>query len=153
MSTESIMEDLDTVEPPTELQYPIFPHEPSPPPFYSQPRTSNQRPQQSKSLWEQMKLWHYRFELTFGPYVMDTREKLAFYVVFISLILAILFLSAWSCKLAIAVLGRARTATWVRWMAVERGRELLEAVQMTDAEGFGREAMEHFAGNSSMFAP
>ena len=44
------------------------------------------------SLWYQIRLHHYRFEITFGPYVMDSGEKLVFYLVFFVVLLSVIMI-------------------------------------------------------------
>ena len=44
------------------------------------------------NLWYQIRLQHYRFETTFGPYVMDTGEKFVFYLIFFIILLSVIML-------------------------------------------------------------
>jgi hypothetical protein len=44
------------------------------------------------NLWYQIRLHHYRFETTFGPYVMDSAEKFVFYLVFFIILLSVIML-------------------------------------------------------------
>jgi len=44
------------------------------------------------SLWFQVRLHRYRFETTFGPYVMDTGEKIVFYLIFFVVLCAVIML-------------------------------------------------------------
>jgi Small subunit of serine palmitoyltransferase-like len=43
---------------------------------------------QLRNLWHHIQILQYRFEVTFGPYVMDTPERIVFYVVFLSVLAA-----------------------------------------------------------------
>jgi hypothetical protein len=44
------------------------------------------------NLWYQIRLHHYRFETTFGPYVMDSGEKFVFYLVFFIILLSVIMI-------------------------------------------------------------
>jgi len=44
------------------------------------------------NIWFQVRLHHYRFETTFSPYVMDTGEKVAFYLIFFMVLCAVIML-------------------------------------------------------------
>lgn len=40
----------------------------------------------------QARIFHYQFETTFGPYVMDTGEKVVFYLIFFLVLMAVIML-------------------------------------------------------------
>src|SRR5215469_2536467 len=44
------------------------------------------------NLWYHIRLHHYRFETTFGPYVMDSGEKFVFYLIFFFILLSVIML-------------------------------------------------------------
>lgn len=44
------------------------------------------------NLWYQIRLHHYRFETTFGPYVMDSGEKFVFYLIFFITLLSVIMI-------------------------------------------------------------
>lgn len=55
-------------------------------------QATNPRRSLISNAWLQARIYHYRFETTFGPYVMDTGEKVAFYLVFFLVLLSVIML-------------------------------------------------------------
>ena len=126
-----------------------YPELPSKPPQTTQPGlTSPKFSRTPTTVWSQLRLWHYQFELTFGPYVMDTGEKIAFYFVLFALLAAILFAAVWTFEIFIGVTKWVVLTKPAQVMAFERGRKWAEAVNMVDTEWTSTGVLEFVANDT-----
>ena len=128
----------------------------SAPPAYSTatPSSPSKRSsRQPRSLWSQIKLWRYRFELTFGPYVMDTSEKIAFYIVVLGMLAATVFLTIWSCSTFVRFISCSIASQLKSPLAVKDGAIWSMAIDMVERDQLGMYLLSESAVNGTLRVP
>ncbi|KIW03608.1 uncharacterized protein PV09_05361 [Verruconis gallopava] len=93
---------------------------------------------QPRTVWDLVRLWHYRFELTFGLYVMDTGEKTVFYAVIMLLLAAVVWAITWTSSL---MLSGIEAAVGTRW------RQLAGKAVATQVQAWAELKMDNDMGS------